>query len=156
MVVLQTTPAFTTIGGPSSEGTDLRNWIVDPVPFVNKVQTYFNMLMNRGEDEGADIPIITMVGLTLQPPIAVRAQILYMVDTVFEVEEENSQNIDRDFTMRATITNINQRLCSKNRRSHRQQSRRSAIGAHSDSESHASNEPEIYNQQEAGKPVMAL
>jgi len=155
MVVLQTTPAFTTIGGPSSEGTDLRDWLVDPVPFANKVQTYCNMLMNQGEDEGSDIPTITIVGLKLQPPIAVRAHILYMVD-VCVTEEENSQMNDRDFTMRATITNITQRRCSRKKRSHRQQSGRSARDARSDSESHVRHEPEIYNQQEACKSVMAL
>jgi len=116
MVILQTTPGFISIGGPSCECTDLRAWLVDPLHFENEVQSYYNMLVNQEEDEGTDIPTVHIPSLKLQPPSASRAQIEYRVDVMLRIDADYLPEPDSDFTMRATFTNVTQCRSRRKRR----------------------------------------
>jgi len=128
LLVLRTTPACTTIAGPSCEGTDLKSWLEHPGAFIEQVQLYCKVIVDMYEDGNAGTPITHFKGVKLQPEFARKAHIEYLVDVTLSAEEENILESDSssNLTMRAVFTNITQQRRSKREaRGHVRQSQRS-------------------------------
>jgi len=156
LVVLQTTPACTTIAGPSCEGTDLRDWLVHREDFLDQVHTYCQTLAGYHEDDGYPIPTQQVQGVKLQPPMAMRAQIQFVTDVTFSLDVDGMQDSDSHSTLvfRADFTNIKQVRHKKKGYSRR--SRRSKQDAQHELECPSSNEPGIHGQQDTCAHVLSL
>jgi len=115
--VLQTTPGCTTMVGPSCVGTDLQDWLVNPGAFIEQVRAYCQKLVDLHLDDTSGIPIMQIQHAKLQPPIAKRAQIEYLVDIILSVDDEDFSDTDTQnrLILRADFKNIRQRRRKKKR-----------------------------------------
>jgi len=115
--VLQTTPGCTTMAGPSCAGTDLNDWLVNPSAFIEQVRAYCQKLVDLHLDDASGVPVMQIQGVKLQPPIAKKAQIEYLVDIILSVDEEDLSDSDSQnrLVLRADFKNISQRRRKKKR-----------------------------------------
>jgi len=113
--VLRTTPACTTIAGPSCEGTDLTDWMVNPKVFIDQVQALCKPIVKLYDKRRSSTPLVQLQRVKLQPPIAMRAHIGYVADVSLSMDCEDSMSSEsHDFLiMRAAFTNISQRRSKK-------------------------------------------
>lgn len=111
LVVFRTTSARTTIAGPSCDGTDLRDWMVNPEGFTEQVQAFCKSTVNLYENGSSGIPVVQIECVKLQPPIAMSAQIEYLTDVTLSMGDERFTSYDANcfLIMRAPLTNISQR-----------------------------------------------
>jgi len=156
LVILQTTPACTTIAGPSCEGTDLRDWLVHRDDFIAQVRTYCQTLADFHEGYEYAVPTQQIQGLKLQPPTSMRAQIQYVTDVTFSLDVDGMPDSDSHSTLvfRADFTNIKQVRHKKKGYSRR--SRRSKQDAQHELECPSSNEPHIHGQEDRCAHVLSL
>jgi len=160
LLALQTSPAYTTIAGPSCEGTDLKSWLMNLWDFIEQVRIYCKALVDLHQKGDTGTQIIHFQDVGLQPQIATRAQIEYLVDVTLSAEEEGMPKSDArsTLTMQTAFTNIIQRPCksSLDERGHVRQSQRQKQDAKHASEGQTTSSSSLCRIEGSSTDMLAL